>query len=55
MIPAHAELRVDCRVPPGLGADHARRRVEEVLGENGYELRFDEQVMGNRSPIESRR
>jgi acetylornithine deacetylase/succinyl-diaminopimelate desuccinylase-like protein len=53
VIPARAELKVDCRVPPGLGADHARRRVEEVLGGNGYELRFDEQVVGNRSPIES--
>jgi acetylornithine deacetylase/succinyl-diaminopimelate desuccinylase-like protein len=54
VIPAHAELKVDCRVPPGLGADHARRRVEEVLGGgNGYEIRFDEQVVGNRSPIDS--
>jgi acetylornithine deacetylase/succinyl-diaminopimelate desuccinylase-like protein len=53
VIPAHAELKVDCRVPPGLDADHARRRVEEVLGGDGYELRFDEQVVGNRSPIES--
>jgi acetylornithine deacetylase/succinyl-diaminopimelate desuccinylase-like protein len=53
VIPARAELRVDCRVPPGLGADHARRRVEEVLGGDGYEIRFDEQVVGNRSPIES--
>ncbi|MEA2375439.1 MAG: hypothetical protein QOD53_1902 [Thermoleophilaceae bacterium] len=53
VIPARAELRVDCRVPPGLGADHARARAREVLGENGYELRFDEEVVGNRSPIES--
>jgi acetylornithine deacetylase/succinyl-diaminopimelate desuccinylase-like protein len=53
VIPARAELRVDCRVPPGLGADHARRRVTEVLGEDGYEIRFDEQVVGNRSPIDS--
>ena len=53
VIPARAELKVDCRVPPGLGADHARRRAEEVLGENGYEIRFDEQVVGNRSPIDS--
>jgi acetylornithine deacetylase/succinyl-diaminopimelate desuccinylase-like protein len=53
VIPAHAELKVDCRVPPGLGADHARRRVQEVLGDDGYEIRFDEQVVGNRSPIDS--
>jgi acetylornithine deacetylase/succinyl-diaminopimelate desuccinylase-like protein len=53
VIPAHAELKVDCRVPPGLGADHARRRVEELLGPGDYEIRFDEEVVGNRSPIES--
>ncbi|MDQ3936380.1 MAG: M20/M25/M40 family metallo-hydrolase [Actinomycetota bacterium] len=53
VIPGRAHLRVDCRVPPGLGADHARARLEGVLGENGYEVRFDEEVVGNRSPIES--
>jgi len=49
VIPARAELKVDCRVPPELGEDHARARVEQVLGDNGYELRFDETVVGNRS------
>jgi acetylornithine deacetylase/succinyl-diaminopimelate desuccinylase-like protein len=49
VIPARAELKVDCRVPPELGEDHARARVEEVLGSDGYELRFDETVVGNRS------
>ena len=54
VIPGHAKLKVDCRVPPGLGADHARRRLDEVLGDgNGYDVRFDEEVVGNRSPIES--
>jgi acetylornithine deacetylase/succinyl-diaminopimelate desuccinylase-like protein len=53
VIPARAELQVDCRVPPGLGEDHARARVREVLGESGYELRFDETVTGNRSEIET--
>jgi acetylornithine deacetylase/succinyl-diaminopimelate desuccinylase-like protein len=53
VIPARAELKVDCRVPPGLGTDHARASVEEVLGEDGYEIRFTEEVTGNRSPIES--
>jgi acetylornithine deacetylase/succinyl-diaminopimelate desuccinylase-like protein len=53
VIPARAELKVDCRVPPGLGADHARERAREVLGEDGYELRFDEEVVGNRSPIDT--
>jgi acetylornithine deacetylase/succinyl-diaminopimelate desuccinylase-like protein len=53
VIPAHASVKVDCRVPPGLGAEHARKRVDELLGSNGYEIQFDEQVVGNRSPIES--
>jgi acetylornithine deacetylase/succinyl-diaminopimelate desuccinylase-like protein len=54
VIPGHAHLKVDCRVPPGLGADHARKRLDQVLGgPNGYDVRFDEEVVGNRSPIES--
>ena len=52
VIPARAELRVDCRVPPGLGEDHARRRIAEVIGDDGYELEFSEEVVGNRSPAE---
>jgi acetylornithine deacetylase/succinyl-diaminopimelate desuccinylase-like protein len=53
VIPAHAQLKVDCRVPPELGEDHARAKIEEVLGSDGYSLRFDEQVAGNRSPIDT--
>jgi acetylornithine deacetylase/succinyl-diaminopimelate desuccinylase-like protein len=53
VIPGHAQLEVDCRVPPGLGEDHARRRIEEVVGSNGFEVEFHDQVIGNRSPIES--
>jgi acetylornithine deacetylase/succinyl-diaminopimelate desuccinylase-like protein len=53
VIPAHARLRVDCRVPPELGEDVARAAVEEVVGEDGYELEFDEQVVGNRSAIDT--
>jgi acetylornithine deacetylase/succinyl-diaminopimelate desuccinylase-like protein len=53
VIPGRAELRVDCRVPPGLGEDHARRRIDDVLGQNGYEISFLEAVVGNRSPIDS--
>src|SRR5688572_26051740 len=40
VIPATAELRVDCRVPPGLGEEHALARIREVLGEDGYRLEF---------------
>jgi acetylornithine deacetylase/succinyl-diaminopimelate desuccinylase-like protein len=53
VIPAHARLQVDCRVPPGLGEDHVRSRLADLLGHNGYELSFAETVVGNASPIES--
>jgi acetylornithine deacetylase/succinyl-diaminopimelate desuccinylase-like protein len=53
VIPAHARLRVDCRVPPGLGEEHARRRIIETIGDDGYELTFDEKVEGSRSPIDT--
>ena len=53
VIPAHAELRVDCRVPPELGEEHALRRIREVLGDNGYDVSFGETVIGNRSPIDT--
>ena len=53
VIPASAELRVDCRVPPGLGEEHALARIREVLGEDGYRLEFTERVIGNASPVSS--
>lgn len=53
VIPSRAELRVDCRVPPELGEEHARAQIAAVLGEDGYGLTFAEQVEGNRSPIET--
>ncbi|MCW2989530.1 MAG: family metallo-hydrolase [Solirubrobacterales bacterium] len=53
VIPSSAELEVDCRVPPGLGAEEAERRVREVLGEDGYELEFTEMVVGNGSPADT--
>jgi acetylornithine deacetylase/succinyl-diaminopimelate desuccinylase-like protein len=56
VIPSRADLQVDCRVPPGLGEDAARERIAGALGTtDGYELSFfqDEQVIGNRSPIDS--
>ena len=53
VIPSRAQIRVDCRVPPGLGEDAARRRIEDVLGAETDELRieFTEQVVGNQSPV----
>ena len=56
VIPSRAELQVDCRVPPGLGEEAARSRIESALGTaDGYELSFfdDEQVIGNRSPLDT--
>src|ERR687893_1514083 len=41
VIPARAEFSVDCRMPPGLGDDVARRRAHELLdGVDGLELDF---------------
>src|SRR5215210_3999951 len=54
VIPAHAELKVDCRVPAGMGAEGTMARVREVLGDtDGVDVEFLEQVIGNHSPIES--
>jgi acetylornithine deacetylase/succinyl-diaminopimelate desuccinylase-like protein len=53
VIPSRAELRIDCRVPPGLGEDEVRAGIAEVLGSNGYGIEFTERVAGNRSPVRS--
>ncbi|MFZ0386935.1 MAG: M20/M25/M40 family metallo-hydrolase, partial [Solirubrobacteraceae bacterium] len=55
VIPARAQLRIDCRTPPGLGEDAARRRIAEVLGDNafGLEIEFFEHTVGNASPVKS--
>jgi acetylornithine deacetylase/succinyl-diaminopimelate desuccinylase-like protein len=55
VIPSKAQLKVDCRVPPGLGEESARRRIREVLGDQADELgiEFTETVVGNESPPES--
>ena len=53
VIPGHASLAVDCRVPPGLGAAAAQEAIDEVLGDGDYRIEWLEQVMGNRSPIHS--
>ena len=54
VIPSSAELKVDCRVPPGLGEAEVRRGIAEVLGEGDWRIDFTERIEGNRSPIESR-
>jgi acetylornithine deacetylase/succinyl-diaminopimelate desuccinylase-like protein len=55
VIPARAQLRIDCRTPPGLGEDAARRRIAEALGDDagGLEVEFFERTIGNGSPIRS--
>jgi acetylornithine deacetylase/succinyl-diaminopimelate desuccinylase-like protein len=55
VIPSRAWLKVDCRVPPGLGEELARKRIAEVLGADGpqLEIEFFEKVTGNESPVQS--
>jgi acetylornithine deacetylase/succinyl-diaminopimelate desuccinylase-like protein len=55
VIPSEAFVKVDCRVPPGLGEEAARTRISEVLGEtmDGLEVEFTEMVIGNESSIDS--
>jgi acetylornithine deacetylase/succinyl-diaminopimelate desuccinylase-like protein len=53
VIPSRAELKVDCRVPPGLGEAEVLADIADVLGEpgEGWQVEFSERVVGNRSPI----
>jgi acetylornithine deacetylase/succinyl-diaminopimelate desuccinylase-like protein len=56
VIPSRAELKVDCRVPPGLGEQEVREGIAEVLGEQqsaAVRIEFTERVVGNRSPVRS--
>jgi acetylornithine deacetylase/succinyl-diaminopimelate desuccinylase-like protein len=55
VIPSQAYLKIDCRVPPGLGEEAARRRIKDVLGDEAdkLEIEFTEMVTGNSSPIKS--
>jgi acetylornithine deacetylase/succinyl-diaminopimelate desuccinylase-like protein len=58
VIPSRAVLKVDCRVPPGLGETEVRRALAEVLGpeadsEQPFRIEFTERVVGNHSPMAS--
>jgi acetylornithine deacetylase/succinyl-diaminopimelate desuccinylase-like protein len=54
VIPSKAELRVDCRVPPGLGEAETKQAIEQVLGGlEGLHIDFTERITGNRSPMAS--
>ncbi len=64
VIPSRAELKVDCRVPPGLGEEAVLKGISEVFEDkeegsapeglrSGVRLEFTERVVGNRSPIDT--
>jgi acetylornithine deacetylase/succinyl-diaminopimelate desuccinylase-like protein len=55
VIPSRAELKVDCRVPAGLGEAEVLEGIAEVLGpSNGdWQIDFTERVAGNGSPVRS--
>jgi acetylornithine deacetylase/succinyl-diaminopimelate desuccinylase-like protein len=51
VIPAAAELRVDCRAPAGMDGEQVLERLRPAVA--GYDFTWIEQVIGNRSPFES--
>ncbi|HLI61334.1 MAG TPA: M20/M25/M40 family metallo-hydrolase [Solirubrobacteraceae bacterium] len=58
VIPSRAEIRVDCRTPPGLGEAETRARIERVLGigdsrDGPLTIEFTERTIGNASPVRS--
>jgi acetylornithine deacetylase/succinyl-diaminopimelate desuccinylase-like protein len=54
VIPARADLLVDCRAPAGLDGEQTMRRIRQLVGDDdGLEVEFLEEITGNRSPLES--
>jgi acetylornithine deacetylase/succinyl-diaminopimelate desuccinylase-like protein len=67
VIPKQTVVKVDCRVPPGLGEEDVRRAIGEVLAPNGsrpggrdagaptqdFQIDFTERIPGNSSPSDS--
>jgi acetylornithine deacetylase/succinyl-diaminopimelate desuccinylase-like protein len=53
VVPAHARLEVDCRVPPEHGEEAVLAAVGRTLGDDGYELSFEDRIIGNRSPADT--
>jgi acetylornithine deacetylase/succinyl-diaminopimelate desuccinylase-like protein len=55
VIPSRAYVKIDCRVPPGLGENTATTRLKDVLGDalDGLEFEYTERVLGHVSPAES--
>ena len=57
VIPARAQVRIDCRVPPGLGEDAgaaAHRTRCWASRRDELRIEFTEQVVGNGSPVAER-
>ena len=54
VIPSRAELKVDCRVPPGLGEEEVRDGIAEVLGEEGRRLADRLHRADRRQPLADR-
>lgn len=54
VIPAHAQILVDCRVPPEMTQSEVAERVRPLLGESeDVGIEFVENAIGNRSPSSS--
>jgi acetylornithine deacetylase/succinyl-diaminopimelate desuccinylase-like protein len=53
VVPSHASLSIDCRVPPELGEAAARAAIRATLGATGYSVEFHSPVVGNRSPADT--
>ncbi len=53
VIPSHARLQVDCRVPPAMGRAEVLAAIDEVLGADGYRLEWTEEVVGSSSPFDA--
>lgn len=55
VIPSRASLKIDCRVPPGLGEDVALEEIQRALGPHADDLQieFTEKATGNSSPTSS--
>jgi acetylornithine deacetylase/succinyl-diaminopimelate desuccinylase-like protein len=51
VIPARSELRVDCRIPPGMDAAGAQARVHELMDGLDVEIEFTETIVGNGSSL----
>lgn len=52
VIPARAQLEVDCRAPAGIEREQVVERARAVVGDAG-EIEFFDEVVGNRSPVET--